>query len=230
MHDVAPLAKHPAPYSGTVLAALRRAITVEQKRLGRPVLLLDPFAGVGRIHQLSQSGKVRTVGVEIEPEWAACHQDTIVGDALHLPTNWRNRFDLVVTSPVYGNRMSDYHQPAASDTSTRRGYGYDLGRRPSVGSSATLKWGPAYWAFHVAAYREMFRVLAPGGMLLLNVSNFIQRGAEVHAVDWHLGATCGVGFDYGPPAITVKTPRMRKGRNHEARVEGEAILRMRKPL
>lgn len=81
-------------------------ITQQRVTPGRRVL--DGFAGTGRIHRMGDAWGWDTVGVEIEPEWAAMDPRTIVGDATALPfpdaTFWA-----YITSPVYPNRMRDHH-------------------------------------------------------------------------------------------------------------------------
>lgn len=215
-----------------VLASLVRQ---EQRRLGRPVRILDPFAGVGRVHRLAVPDLVETVGIELEPEWAACHPDTICADSLaHMrdvtaPGQFR-WYDLVVTSPCYGNRLADQHD--AQDGSTRRSYRHDLGRPLSEGSSAGMQWGKAYWTFHAEAYRLIRGVLRqpdgddPGGLLLLNVSNFYRHKAEVPAVTWHRGACYGAGMVEDGAARFVETQRLTYGENRD-RSQAEVILRMR---
>lgn len=225
--------RHPAKYSDPLLPVLASLIGAEQRRLGREVRVLDPFAGVGRIHRLAKPGKIVTVGIELEPEWAGCHPDTIHGDALMwmrsiiAAGHW---YDLVVTSPCYGNRLADQHD--AQDGSTRRSYRHDLGRPLSHGSSAGLQWGKAYWAFHAEAYRLIRGVLRPptgddpGGLFLLNVSDFVRHKAEVPAVTWHRGACYGAGMIEAGAARFVETQRLTYGENRE-RAQAEVILRMR---
>lgn len=232
--------KHPAPYSVSILGVLSRLVRDEQRRLGRPVRVLDPFAGVGRIHRLAVPGRIETVGIELEPEWAATHADTICADAIDWCRRYRGKpFDLIVTSPTYGNRMADHHE--AKDGSTRRSYVHDLGRRASTSSSCELPWGPRYWSFHATAVRSFVRVLrkpAPargldtdpeevGGLVLWNVSNFYRGDVEVHAVQWHHGALAGAGFEYAARPYKVPTPRMTKGANRK-RADGEVVLRYRR--
>lgn len=223
-------ATHPAPFSEPILRVLDRLVRAEHKRLGRRIEVLDPFAGVGRIHQLARPGLVDTYGIDIEPEWAAMHERTVVGDALDIGATHgrRRRFDVVATSPTYGNRFADHHTP--KDASTRHSYAFSLGRMPTEGSSAVMPWGPAYWRFHALFLNEAHRVLHPGGLLLYNVSNFVRHKAEVHAVEWHLGVAYGAGFRQWGQArpIAVPTARMRHGANHAARVEVEYVLRLRK--
>jgi hypothetical protein len=90
--------KHPAKFSDAILERVD-ALLSERDATDTP-LVLDPFAGVGKIHQLTD---IRAVGVEIEPEWATLHPDTIVANTLYLP--FRDAvFDGMITSPTYGNR------------------------------------------------------------------------------------------------------------------------------
>lgn len=75
--------------------------------LGTDWEVLDPFAGTGRIHELRP--RVKTFGVEIEPEGAAMSRYTRCGDATHLPRAWTGRFRAVACSPTYASRMADHH-------------------------------------------------------------------------------------------------------------------------
>lgn len=185
---------HPAKFSEPILRQLRRLVLDEQERLGRPVRLLDPFAGVGGIHELAEQGKVWTLGVELEPEWARADGRTQVGDATALDPGWSGAFDIVATSVCYGNRMADrydgagqckacsgsgiddeFGEPCArcegsgQDQSKRMTYRLSLGRELTAGSAAGLQWGPAYRDLHVRAMAEWERVLrrpAPPEQLL----------------------------------------------------------------
>jgi hypothetical protein len=102
---------HPATYPQAVLDIF--AEFVEQ---GDAVL--DPFGGVGGIHQLRWMAGCATVAIELEAEWAAAHSDTIHGDATRLSELVGDqRFDVIATSPAYGNRLADDYQ--ASDPRPR---------------------------------------------------------------------------------------------------------------
>ena len=64
-------------------------------------------------------------------------------------------------------------------------------------------------------------MLKPGGLLILNTSDFIRRGGVV--TDRHIETLERHGF-----TVTAKekvtTQRMRRGENHQARVEGEDLV------
>ena len=210
--------KHPAKFSAGILEAAALMLTLEHKRV------LDPFAGTGRIHNLRGlvEWDMQTVGVEIEPEWAVMHPDTIVGDALSLPTEWANTFDAVVTSPCYGNRLADHHQP--QDNSARRSYTFDLGRPLTPGNAGTLQWGKFYKKFHIRAWHEARQILKPGGRLILNISDHIRQGKRQHVSSWHTEKLiAGFGFVLVDCA-RVPTRRMRYGANAQARVPSELVL------
>jgi SAM-dependent methyltransferase len=218
----APNPDHPAKFSKPILDHLSALVAGEAERLKRRPTLLDPFAGVGRIHQLDKWAD--TTGVEIEPEWAACHSRTEVGDALGMRFA-HSSFDIVATSPTYGNRMADHHTPR--DGSKRYGYKFSLRRDPHPASSSTLQWGDEYRQFHVKAWREVARVLTPHGLFLLNVSNH-PRGREMQpVVEWHLTHLLTVGW-WLLAAIPISTQRMKNGANPE-RAEAEMILALRPP-
>ena len=84
MPDETQIPEHPAKFSNPILAVINEVLAEESKRQGRPYSVLDPMAGVGRIHELDHRYISETIGVEIEPEWAAAHPGTEVGDATAL--------------------------------------------------------------------------------------------------------------------------------------------------
>lgn len=175
---------HPAKFSASILDKI-----VEQLAPlippGAVYDVLDPFAGVGGVHKLEGRIPVRTTGVELEREWAAAHPQTEVGDSrsLRFPDG---TFDLIVTSPSYGNRMADSHEArevcqACKGTGTRDDegnggecdrcggagrneykrltYRHQLGRPLSEGSGSGLHWGAKYRLLHAEVWRECLRVL-----------------------------------------------------------------------
>jgi len=213
---------HPAVFSEKILPLLAAHLDPSHS------LILDPFAGVGKIHRLPDDldWAVRTVGVEIEPEWALNHPRTLVGDALALPFP-SGAFDAVVTSPTYGNRMADSHE--ARDGSIRRSYTHDLGRPLNEKSSGAMQWGDSYRSFHQGAWSEVLRILRPGGRLVLNISDHIRNKKRQHVASWHVRAILELGLGL-VSAETVATSRHREGASSDSRVGGELILAFDAPL
>jgi hypothetical protein len=217
---------HPAVYSPQILAAIGDRVAAHS-------LVLDPFAGTGKIHELRKLGTgIRTIGLELEPEWATMHGDTLRGDATDLPNGWTGLFDVVATSPCYGNRMADCHE--ARDPSRRITYRHSLGRMPSDGSAAVMQWGPKYRALHEKAWAEAWRVLKaePGGIgapgrLLLNVKDHVRGGQLQYVPEWHMATCLTIGFDL-IDAVRIPVAGMRYGENHAARVDHEWLYVLEK--
>lgn len=242
---------HPAKWTPSVLLEIAQIALDEAERLGRPLRVLDPFAGVAfgdLVDALGDSASV-VAGVELEPEWAAAHPSVIVGDATALPDDWTGAFDMLATSPCYGNRMADHHE--ARDDSSRITYRHKLGRMPSGGSAAVLQWGPTYRELHSRAWAEARRVLRPGrygtpgadgrarepgGLAVVNVSNHLRSRAisgqrvqvEQLVVEWHVNEWTVAGATL-EQVVKVPTPRMGFGANGDARVDGERVLAFRVP-
>ena len=211
--------RHPAKFSDPILDVIARYLQPEWN-------VLDPFAGVGRVHELGERVGCRTVGVEIEPEWANVHPKTVVGDALRLPEEWTGVFDAIVTSPTYGNRMADHHE--AKDGSRRITYRHTLGRALSDNNSGQLQWGKKYRSFHERAWNEAVRVLRVDGVFVLNISDHVRAGKVMPVTAWHLAVLrgkCGLEL---VERVEVETTRMRFGENREMRVAHETVAVLRK--
>lgn len=284
---------HPAPFPRYVLERLALILRAEHRRLqlGGPLKVLDPFAGIGRIHDLP-SDIADTVGVELEPEWANQRERTIVGDATALPATWTRRFDAVVTSPTFGNRLADHHEAkdacskcggtgvdntpdgcadapmfcpvcgaactcgthrknlrahiaACSTCAARRckgchgtgltlrhTYRHALGRPLSANNSGAMGWtgpeGNKYRDLHKAAWVEAFRVVRPGGLILVDAKNHVRQGVEQRVVEWHAQALYDVGFRLAG-VDELPAPGIRHGANADKRVLTERIIIGRKP-
>lgn len=216
--------KHPAKYSDPILEAMYDIICQEPVA-HRPLRILDPFAGTGKIHELQDRNMaLRTYGLEIEPEWASMHPRTVVGDATKLPFG-DETVEVIATSPCYGNRMADTYD--GRDGSRRMTYRLALQRELSKGSAAGLQWGPSYRALHEHALVEMLRVLCLGGLGIINMSNHIRGGEVQLVVEWWTRTVIDMGVQL-ISVTPVTTSRYRHGANHTARVEAEHLITFRK--
>jgi SAM-dependent methyltransferase len=210
---------HPARYTAELLPIFAQFLKPQWR-------VLDPFAGVGGIHDLRDFVAVETIGVEIEPEWAAMHPHTQEGDAVDL--NFADEcFDAIVTSPTYGNRLADHHE--ASDPDKRRTYRHDLGRALHERNSGRLQWGPKYREFHRAAWEEALRVLRPGGIFLLNVKDHIRDGRRQSVSAWHAQTLLELGCGF-VDCVPVATPSLRFGANATSRVDAELVWAFTKEI
>ena len=204
--------RHPAKFGPDIMAVIGRHAR------GR---VLDPFAGIGRIHAIAGLGDVTTTtGVELEPEWAAAHPSTIVGNALALPYRAAT-FDTIATSPCYGNRMADHHE--AHDGSRRYSYTHCLGRSLHPESSGLLGFGERYRRFHVQAWDEARRVLRPGGLFIVNVADFMRRGQTMPVVSFHRMALGRLGLAL-IHEIYLPKRGLRDGANRGERTPHEVVL------
>lgn len=244
---------HPAKFSPQILEVFRDLISREVTKSVRtpmPLVVLDPFGGVGGIHDIKIEG-MQTDAIEIEPEWAKVSESrgfTWCGDFFQFDPRFHRfhhtkeveagyfgkqvafpplKFDIIATSPTYGNRMADSHTPSPEDLSTRITYRHKLGRRLTENNSGGMQWGQVYRAFHVLAWNKVVELLSPDGLFILNVSDHIRKGERQPVVAWHRAVVRWHGMQLVQD-IVVPTRRMRMGENHAARVEGEHVLVFRK--
>jgi hypothetical protein len=90
-----------------------------------------------------------------------------------------------------------------------------------------MHWGKDYRLLHGLSWKEVDRVLSPGGLFVLNVSNHIRKGEEVPIVQWHGDVLLAMGFTMEAD-IEVPTARLRFGANHASRVGCEHVLCFRR--
>lgn len=125
----------PAKFSAPILDQIE--LELRSRLLPPGALILDPYAGVGGIHALRDRLEVETIGVEIEPEFAACSPWTVQGDSRQLAqvldADTRSNVAAVVTSPDYGNRLADQYLGSDEEKCRPcRGEGMEL-RAPEPG-------------------------------------------------------------------------------------------------
>lgn len=211
----APLPSHPAKYTDVLLVAMARMLKGRKR-------ILDPFGGTGKVFLLNHwLPDAQIDAVEIEPEWAAKHPKTTLGNALHLP--WPDGyFDAICTSPVYGNRMSDTTLPSAKGNIWRY-YACQLGRKLHPDNSGQLQWGPDYQDFHRRAWTETRRVLVESGLFVLNIKDHIRDGKLMNVTAWHVECLEALCFKM-ERVERIDTPSFRRGRNSELRVPYESVI------
>lgn len=212
--DVGGGVSHPARYSDGIVEVFADLLP----RAEYP-LVLDPFAGTGRIHELSN----RTIGIEIEREWAALKRNTIHGDARDvrklLAARDVRRVDAIATSPAYGNRLADHHD--ASDPERRRSYTHDLGHELTEGNAGAMQWHPGpeddeYRVLHRAVWGAVIPLLRKRGRFVLNMKDHVRGGEIVPVTLWHVATLVELGLHY-VTALAVDARNLRSGANAELR-------------
>ena len=210
---------HPARYTDVLLPVMASMLKGRRR-------ILDPFGGTGKVFLLENwLPDVEIQALEIEPEWAAIHPITTLGNALAIP--WPDGyFDAVCTSPTYGNQMAaGLRNPAnwARDDYNYMTYAQKLNRVLNSDNSGSLRWGSKYRDFHVRAWTEARRVLAGGSLFVLNIKDHIFKGSIQLVTQWHIETLESLGFRMLQHE-RINTPSMRYGRNGDKRVEYESVI------
>lgn len=210
--------KHPATYTDVLLPYMANAV-IDCK------IILDPLAGSGKVASIKEHGYTGLVVCnDLEREWADKSYDVDewhFGDAADMYWSPDNRFDAIVVSPVYGNRMSDHYN--VQDNSKRRTYQVFLGRDLNEENTGRMQWGEKYRDKHVQIWKECKRVLRPGGLFVLNISDHIRNHKVQPVTQWHDEVLASLGFRLLIHE-QIETPRFRRGQNHEARVDYESMM------
>jgi hypothetical protein len=227
---------HPAPFNPALLPVIAAMLPRDTRRV------LDPFCGTGRIVRLSAwLPEAEFYGYEIEHEWAteACAAGCCCtcGDSrqMHYPAH---AFGAAATSATYATRMADKFRDRQRkriiDPVTleeryvakykRTTYTHCLGRQLTPGNSGAMQWGEDYRQLHREVYRELRRVLQPGGAFILNMKDHIRKGRLIPVTNWHAVTLLQMGFVL-TARERVPCPGNRYGANRELRVPYESILR-----
>jgi hypothetical protein len=210
--------KHPAPYTNQLLPLI--AEVLKEYEISD---VFDPMAGtgkIGRIRQFGYSGKIICNDLE---DWGEERDRFLVdrwefGDAANISWAADGSVSAIVTSPTYGNRMADTY----SDRSRRITYSARLGRPLAQENTGAMQWGFAYRDKHTQIWAECYRILRPGGLFILNVSDHIRGGKIVAVSRWHRLCLGSFGLELRNTYF-VHTPRMRFGANSDLRTNHEYI-------
>lgn len=208
--------EHPAKFSKAVTDRISKYLL----DLPEPLFILDPFAGVGGVHEFnSDILNIHTYGIELEPEWASQHDRTYTGDARDLVdiAAWLG-INCIVTSPCYGNRMADHHN--AKDDSKRITYKHKLGHDLSEGSAAGMQWGEDYRNFHMFVWMRCTDLIrqAGGGWFILNCKDHIRKDVHQAVTMWHIDFLNSIGWETVDVDL-IDTKGMGFGANREKRAE-----------
>ena len=185
--------KHPAPFNARTLDIVSFLLHMYWKDSGIPERLLDPLAGIGGVAGVEWPGK--KYGVEIEREWAEQARErglTVhIGDSRELP--WPDgHFGVICTAPSDGTRAEPRMAPKSARDRNYRRY---LGRHPSPGTAGAAAWGDEYRAVHTQIWAESLRVLAPGGLCVLSVTDHLKHNRRQDVAKWHLATLEKMGME-----------------------------------
>ena len=210
------MVKHPAKFTDIF-------IPIFAEKLKGFNLVLDPFAGTGKIADIKKYGwQGKIIGNEIEPEWATNPDidEWHICDAERMDYLKDKSIDAICTSPTYGNRMADHFE--AKDDSHRITYRHYLGRILNENNTGRMQWGTKYKDKHKKIFNEFKRVIKDTGIIIINVSDHVRAGKIIPVVGWYIYELSNIGF-FLKENIEVKTPRIKFGANR-ARVDFENIL------
>ncbi len=219
---------HPAKFTTEQLALVYAYLPAFNRK---KLAVFDPFAGVGTVSALNETNRnIKVVGMEIEPEWADQSPDVMTGDSITYMMLTRDRYDAIVTSPSYGNRMADSYD--GRDGSKRNTYRVALGRSLDEQNAAQFHFShledDEYKEFHREAIQGMVRITRKGGRIILVVKNFIKDGFEMDVVGWWRQELEAAGLQE-VAFVPIEAGGLGYGANRDERVKYEYVLVWEKP-
>jgi SAM-dependent methyltransferase len=216
--------KHPAKYTDAFIPIFARLLIEHNCHT-----VLDCMAGTGKIALVKNYGfEGKVFANDIEQDWVESDYPVDYwsqGDAAHMNLFKDGAFDAICTSPTYGNRLSEVYK--AREGSDHITYTLRIGRPLSLENTGGMQWGTKYRIKHVEIYIECKRVLRPGGLMLINISNHIRRGKEIDVVNWTRNCLHAQGLRQIED-IEIEIPRLRHGCSANLRVLKEHILVLEK--
>lgn len=248
--DVRVMASHPAKFSPSILEVLGRWIEPGWR-------VLDPFAGTGLIHTIEHAEtwgiELEPEWATMHPRTIVGNALTLPFpdasfDAIATSPTYGNRMadshnaqerckacrGHGTVGVAEGDVYFDLGDPCAKCSGRGRReykrltYKHQLGRDLHPDNSGTLQWGPKYREFHERAWAEATRVLKPGGLFILNVSDHVRNKAIQPVCDWHIETLEAMGYTVARLS-NPETKRMKFGANRDARVDAEMVAALRKP-
>ena len=104
------------------------------------------------------------------------------------------------TSPWLTGQEMPCPKCKGSGLSHRRSYRHYYGdgfftEAPLQSNAGAMAFGDEYKKLHRAAWKEVERVLRPGGRFVLNVKDHIRNGKRVRVSAWHRRTVLALGFD-----------------------------------
>lgn len=209
---------HPATFSPEILKQIKYMLSIT---VDPGALVLDPFAGVGNIHQLRPL--YRTWGIEIEKEWADASKYTLHRDSTQLASYYASSMvEAVATSCTYGNRMADCHVPGPADKSKRITYTHQLGHALQPNNSGKMQFGREYKTLHIKVWEQVHQILPHDAPFILNVKDHIRAGKVIPVSEWHRMVIEEIGFGLAH-WVRIPVGSMRFGANGDLRVPYENL-------
>lgn len=170
----------------------RNELELVAKYLRPGALILDPMAGLGGVHYLRHLvDEVKTVGVEIEPEWSS-HPFTICADSTRdlVKLFGVNRFDAIVSVPPIGNYTSK-----PSPTPRLSTYRDALGRPLHPRNAARFFFhNDQHKELLADIWRQSVEVLKPGGHVYFLGRSFFRRQRNQDGTMFHLQTLHDLGL------------------------------------
>ena len=228
--------QHPATFGSELFPVFAKIVWQEVMVSTRPVKaawrILDPMAGEGSIldigHASPLNGSDITLHIEASDitEWTYAREKVRCIDATDL--DWPDdTFDFIITSPPYANRMADR---LSIDGDNRVTYADRRGTNAEPNDASGLQWGPAYQTLMATILVECWRVLAPGGLFVLDCKDHVRQHEMVPVTEWYLRTLLNMGGDFHALRHT-RSPGHRGTANatDEFRLGETTVMSVRKP-
>jgi DNA modification methylase len=177
-------------------------------------MVVDPFCGSGTTLDVARDLNRKALGYDVHPS----RKDIFRVDARKLPPELSGKVQLVFMDPPYGTHLDYGDDPR------------DIGKLDAS--------DPKYYDAMEQAFREALRILKPGGVLALYVSDSYVHPAKFYPIGFELfNRMLKAGFEpVDQIAVTRHNKTLEMGNYRKAAEDGNYYLRgfnhlliMRKP-